>query len=72
MIENTECNCGEKITVRSGADAKMKGRKDGKQVVYTRDQDKPGQTEYDIFRCESCGKPISETCKAAAYSWPPQ
>ena len=66
-IENTECSCGEKVTVRTGSDAKTMERKDGKQVVYTGDENKYSNKEYDIFRCQGCGKPINETCKAAAY-----
>lgn len=67
-IKNTQCKCGEKVTVRSGADAKTKTRKDGKQVVYTGDENiYPGQ-EYDIFRCRNCRQPINETCSEAEYS----
>ena len=66
-IIKTECICGEKVTVRTGLDAKTKGRKDGKQVVYTGDEHRYQNKEYDIFRCQGCNQPINETCEAAAY-----
>jgi hypothetical protein len=66
-IINTQCNCGVKVTVRTGDDAKTVGRKDGKQVVYTNDERRYGTREYDIFRCEKCHEPIHETCAEAAF-----
>ena len=66
-IENSHCDCGEKITVRSGDDAKTKLRADGKQVVYTDDVEIKKRRQYDIFRCRACLKPISTSCPAAAY-----
>lgn len=66
-ILKTMCTCGEKVTVRTGDDAKTRGRKYQKQVVYTGDERMYGEKEYDIFRCRGCGEPINETCKAAEY-----
>jgi len=56
-----------KVTVRTGDDARTKGRRDGKQVVYTGDENRYPGREYDIFRCDGCGKPIAESCSLAAY-----
>ena len=66
-VIKTSCACGVEVTVRTDQDARTNGRKDGKQVVYTGKELMHSPKEYDIFRCSGCGKPISETCKEAAY-----
>lgn len=69
-IIETACQCGEKVTVRTGADCKTPWRADKKQVVYTGDENRYGEREYDIFRCIKCLMLIENTCKEAAYGLP--
>ncbi|WP_138581916.1 hypothetical protein [Pseudoalteromonas sp. S2755] len=65
-IINSACTCGRKITVATGADSMSNHRKDGKQAYYP--EHLPSvEYNYSIFRCESCGKPASETVKGYEY-----
>ena len=66
-IKNTSCSCGAAVTIRSGSDARVSFRRDGKQVVYTEKPLDESGREYDIFRCEYCMEPIHETCAEAKY-----
>jgi len=63
-IIKSACSCGEKVTVRTGNDAKTRGTKN--QVVYTGEEDKYAPLTYDIWRCRKCLKLIRETCSEAA------
>lgn len=63
-IIESACSCGEKVTVRTGKDAKTRGAKN--QVVYTGEENKYAPSEYDIWRCRGCLKQIRETCSEAA------
>lgn len=68
MIINDECSCGVKVIVRTGADSRARTRRDGKQVIYADELTYENKgSEYDIFRCRGCMKPIDETCKSAAH-----
>ena len=66
-IIDTNCTCGEKVTVLSGKDTHSRLRKDGKQVVYTGEPRTKDGKIYDIFRCRSCTQMISKTVPAASY-----
>lgn len=67
-IINDACSCGQAVIVRTGDDSRVFNRADGKQVIYPDELTVNGTgAECNIFRCRSCGEPISETCKAAAY-----
>jgi len=58
MITNTQCQCGQPIQIRDGADATCTIRPDGKQAVYPDDLDRRA---YTIFRCRCCHSVVDET-----------
>ncbi len=60
-IIQTNCSCGQPVEIRTAADSSSDFRRDGKQAVY------PGEDGYCIFRCQSCGQPLDETCPEYAF-----
>lgn len=66
-IIDTNCECSEKVTVKTGVDSNSRTRRDGKQVIYTGEEFRFGNREYNIFRCRKCHEPIGETCPEAAF-----
>jgi hypothetical protein len=65
-VIKTECECGVKITIKTGNDSKSDFRSDGRQFTYTDDPNRHNDSEYCIFRCEGCEEVIDKSCKQAA------
>jgi len=59
-IRKSQCSCGNPVLIEYG----VKGfRKDKKRVFYP-DRDCEG---YDVFRCEVCREPVSQSVPYARY-----